>query len=82
MILSENTVVIDGSSVCLFTDNPEGHLKLETLNTKWQWTVVSVSSHEEWRDRATHPQNHIWWDISTFDDCPMKHIITFMVNEM
>ena len=34
MILSENTVVIDGSSVCLFTDNPEGHLKLETLNTK------------------------------------------------
>jgi len=30
MILSENTVVIHGSSVCLFTDNPEGHLKLVT----------------------------------------------------
>jgi len=28
--LSENTVVIDGSSVCLFTDHPEWHLKLET----------------------------------------------------
>ena len=30
MILSENTFLIEGSSVRLFTDNPEGHMKLET----------------------------------------------------